>query len=62
MSATDGGTEARLWWVFVVYLWCTVSTDYTRANVYVQSVYQPRTVSTDYTHTRIRTYLVKGGL
>ena len=41
-----------------VYKLCTVSTNYTRVNVYVHSVYKPRTVSTNYAQcpqtTRIR--------
>ena len=39
-----------------VYLWCTVSTDYTRVNVYVHSVYKLCTVST-YIHGVYRPYI-----
>ena len=43
-----------------VYKLCTVSTDYTRVNVYVHSVYKLRTVSTDYAYTRMRRVYVRG--
>ena len=33
---------------------CTVSTDYTRVNVYMHRAYRLYTVSTDYTYTCIR--------